>query len=89
SFYELVWEGGLHVRRFELSSTTRNRVRFEHIELALALAEVLAVEYEIPLPPVTPVEVEAAYLRRMKAKRAELGPPQLWELPRAIRGKPV
>ncbi len=25
----------------------------------------------------------------MKAKRAELGPPQLWELPRAIRGKPV
>jgi hypothetical protein len=89
SFYELVWEGGLHVRRFELSSTTRNRVPIEHIELALAMAEVLALEYDIPLPPVTPSEVEAAYLRRMKAKRAELGPSQVQELPAAIQGKPV
>jgi hypothetical protein len=89
SFYELVWEGGLHVRRFELSSTTRNKVKIEHIELATALAETLALEYDIPLPPVTPAEVEAAYLRRMKAKRAEVGPPQPVELPRFVEGKPV
>jgi hypothetical protein len=87
SFYELVWEGGLHVRRFELSSTTRNKVKIEHIELATALAETLALEYDVPLPPVTPAEVEAAYLRRMKAKRAELGPPQARELPPTIQGK--
>jgi hypothetical protein len=89
SFYELVWEGGLHVRRFELSSTTRNRVPVEHIELATALAETLALEYDIPLPPVTAEAVEAAYLRRMKAKRAELGEPQPRELPPAIQGKPM
>lgn len=82
-------EGGLHARRFELSSTTRNRVPIEHIELATALAETLALEYDIPLPPVTAAEVEAAYLRRMKAKGAELGPPQQLELPRAVEGKPV
>lgn len=89
SFYEVVWEGGLHVRRFELSSTTRNRIPIEHIELATALAETLALEYDIPLPPVTAEAVEAAYLRRMKAKRADLGPPQPRELPPAIQGKPV
>lgn len=89
SFYEVVWEGGLHVRRFELSSTTRNRIPIEHIELATALAETLALEYDIPLPPVTAAEVEAAYLRRMKAKRAELGPPQARNLPPIIQGKPV
>lgn len=89
SFYELVWEGGLHVRRFELSSTTRNRVPVEHIELAAALAETLALEYNIPLPPATAEAVEAAYLRRMKAKRAELGEPQPRELPPAIQGKPM
>jgi hypothetical protein len=89
SFYELVWEGGLHVRRFELSSTTRNRIPVEHIELATALAETLALEYNIPLPPVIAEEVEAAYLRRMKAKRAEPGSPQPRELPQAIQGKPM
>jgi|GEM_PF-2896529 len=89
SFYELVWEGGLHVRRFELSSTTRNRVPIEHIELATALAETLALEYDIPLPPVTAEEVEAAYLRRMKVKRVELGEPQPRDLPPALQGKPM
>ena len=89
SFYELVWEGGLHVRRFELSSTTRNRLPIEHIELATALAETLALEYDISLPPITAEAVEAAYLRRMKAKRAELGEPQSRELPPAIQGKPM
>ena len=89
SFYELVWEGGLQVRRFELSSTTRNHVPIEHIELATALGETLALEYDIPFPPVTAEAVEAAYLRRMKAKRAELGEPQPRELPTAIQGKPM
>lgn len=87
SFYELAWEGGLHVRRFELSGTTRNRVPFEHIELATLLAETLGAEYNLQPEPVAIEAVEAAYLRRMKAREAELGPAQLSDLPPAIQGQ--
>ncbi len=89
SFYELAWDGGLHVRRFEISGATRRKVPFEHIEVALRLAEALGVEQDLSLEPVTAVEVEAAYLRRMKAKGAKLGPPELAELPPAIQGQPA
>ncbi len=89
SFYELAWEGGLHVRRFEISGTTRNKIPFEHIELATMLAEALGFEYNLQPQPVTPAEVEAAYLRRMKAAGAELGPAQTANLPQAIEGQPV
>lgn len=90
SFYELAWEGGLHVRRFEISSTTRNHVPFEHIELATMLAEALGTEYDLHPEPVTPAEVEAAYLRRMKANEAELGaPPQGLSLPHGTEGQPA
>jgi hypothetical protein len=90
AFYELAWAGGLHVRRFELSSTTRNRLPVEHIELAHRLAEALGTEQGLAPDPVTPAEIEAAYLRRMKLKRAELGPPEPGlELPAAIQGQPL
>jgi len=90
SFYEIAWEGGLHVRRFEISGTSRNKIPFEHIEMAMMLAEVVGTEYGLQPEPVTPDEVEAAYLRRMKAKSAELGPPpEVAELPSAINGRPA
>ena len=89
SFYELAWNGGLNVRRFELSGTSRNKVPFEHIELALLLAETLGHEAGLLPEPVTATEVEAAYLRRMKAAEAEIGPPQLPEVPAAISGQPA
>jgi hypothetical protein len=89
SFYEASWDGGLHVRRFEMSSTTRNKIPFEHIELALLLAEALGAEQNLQAAPATAEQVEAAYLRRMKASKAELGPPQLKELPPAIQGQPA
>jgi hypothetical protein len=89
SFYELAWEGGRHVRRFELSSTSRHKLPVEHIELALELAETLALEQGVPLPPVSPAEVEAAFLRWLKVKRAEIGPPAVSELPPAIKGRPA
>jgi hypothetical protein len=89
SFYELAWDGGLRVRRFEMSSTTRRKVPFEHIEVALRLAEALGAEQDLRPEPVTAAEVEAAYLRRMKAKEAQLGPPELAGLPPAIHGQPV
>jgi hypothetical protein len=80
----------LHVRRFEISSTTRNHVPFEHIELATMLAEALGTEYDLHPEPVTPAEVEAAYLRRMKAGGAELGaPPQGISLPHGTEGQPA
>lgn len=88
-FYEVAWEGGLHVRRFELSGTTRNKVPFEHIELATLLAEAIGVEYNLRPEPVPVEAVEAAYLRRMKARGAELGPAQLTELPPAVQGQPA
>ena len=89
SFYELAWAGGFHVRRFEISGTTRNKIPFEHIEMAMRLAEAVGVEQGLHPEPATSEEIEAAYLRRMKAKAALLGPPQLTELPPAIQGKPV
>lgn len=89
SFYELAWNGGLNVRRFEISSTSRNKVPFEHIEVATLLAEALGVEASLQPEPVTPAEVEAAYLRRMKAAEAEIGPPQLQQVPPAISGQPA
>lgn len=89
SFYELAWEGGLHTRRFEISGTTRGHVPFEHIELATMLAEALGAEYNLQPEPVTAAAVEAAYLRRLKAAGAEIGPPQVTGLPQAIEGRPV
>jgi hypothetical protein len=89
SFYELAWQGGMRVRRFELSSTTRDRIPFEHIELATLMAEALGKEERLVTEPVTAAEVEAAYLRRMKAARAEIGPAELKELPAAIEAKPA
>jgi hypothetical protein len=87
SFYELAWNGALNVRRFELSGTTRNKVPFEHIELATLIAEALGAEGGLAPEPVTPEEVEAAYLRRMKAAGAEIGPAQIRELPKGVQGQ--
>ena len=89
NFFELAWEGGLHVRRFEISSTTRNKIPFEHIELALRMAEALGEEIDLGPEPVTAAQVEAAYLRRMKADVVELGLSTLKEVPLAIEGQPV
>jgi hypothetical protein len=89
NFYELAWSGGLNVRRFEISSTTRNKIPFEHVELALRLAEALGEEIDLRPEPVTAAQVEAAYLRRMKADGAELGPSALETVPQAIEGKPM
>jgi hypothetical protein len=93
SFYELSWDGGLRSRHFELSNTTRNKIPFEHTELAVRLAEVVA-EGERP-DPASPEEVEAAYLRRIfnprKGKEycVEMGPPQPENLPAGVGGTPV
>jgi hypothetical protein len=87
AFYECAWEGGLHVRRFELSGTTRNRIPFEHIEIAILLAEALGAETNLHPEPISIEAVEAAYLRRMKVREAELGPAKLTELPPAIQGQ--
>ena len=89
AFYELAWDGGQHVRRFDVSSTTRQKVPVEHTEIAVALAEALA-GLDGPRPePATPGEIEAAFLHRMKAARAELGPPET-DLPLAqVAGKPL
>lgn len=94
SFYELTWQGGYNVRRFEISGPRIKNVPFEHIELAFCMAEIVfgqgqGNEDEAILEPVSPQEIEAAYLRRLKAKRAEVLAPQITELPRVIRGKPV
>lgn len=88
NFYEATWGGGLFVRRFEISSTTRNKVPFEHTELALRLIECLDEEKTALPAPATPGEVEAAYLRRMKAGGAELGPSEA-TLPEGIAGTPA
>jgi hypothetical protein len=84
SFYELAWEGGIRVRRFELSSTTRNRIRFEHTELAVRLAEAVA---DAKPEPASAEEIEGAYLRRMRVSSAELGPPQVKDVP--VEGTPM
>ena len=87
SYYELAWAGGLHVRRFELSSTSRQKIPVEHIELATALAETLALEAGLELPPVTAEQVEAAYLRRLKVERVSFGQPDGAPLSQAVRGR--
>ncbi len=89
NFYEASWEGGLHTRYFELSSTTRQKIPFEHIELAVMLAETLAGEAGLHTEPVTDSQVEAAYLRRMKAAAATIGPPPAVALSLAIDGQPA
>jgi hypothetical protein len=89
SFYECSWDGGLHVRRFDMSSTSRKKIPFEHIELATLLAETLGTERGLQAEPSTAEQVEAAYLRRMKAGEAELGPSHLKELSPAIQGQPM
>ena len=92
SLYELAWEGGLRVRHFEMSNTTRGKVPFEHTELAVRIAE--AVGDAVP-KAATPEEVEAAYLRRALSPRrggessAEMGPPPAEALPSAISGQAV
>lgn len=90
SFYELAWEGGLHVRRFDLNGTSKNKVPIEHIELAIQMVETLAAEYGLAIDPVTANDVEAAYLRRLKIRRAELVRPKPGlVLPRLIKGTPA
>ncbi|GIK38121.1 MAG: hypothetical protein BroJett011_19540 [Chloroflexota bacterium] len=89
SFYELAWNGALNVRRFEISGTTRNKIPFEHVELATMIAEALGTETGLTPDPVEAGEVEAAYLRRMKATGAEIGPAQFKEVPQAVQGKPA
>lgn len=69
-FYELGWADGS--RTFELHNTRRNKLPVEHTELAMALAEILAGDARPD--SATPQEIEAAFLRRMKAKQAELLP---------------
>ncbi len=88
AFYELSWDGGLHIRRFEVSSTTRQGIPFEHIEMATRFAEVIAQEFGLQFKPVSPEEIEAAYLRRMKVSGATLQDP-IGELPPTIKGDPV
>ena len=88
SFYELSWNGGLNVRYFEISGTTRKKIPFEHVELATMLAEALALDYGVQQEPVSAGEVEAAYLRRMKAPEAVIAPPPDQELPQAVSGQP-
>ncbi|MCP4287957.1 MAG: hypothetical protein GY792_26560, partial [Gammaproteobacteria bacterium] len=44
SFYELTWQGGYNVRRFEISGTRIKKVPFEHIEQAFCMAEILLGE---------------------------------------------
>jgi len=74
-FYEAAWEGGEKHRRFEISGTTKNRIPVEHTEIALAMGEILAGDDEdAKVEPTTPAEIEAAYLRRMKATGVKLGP---------------
>lgn len=89
NFYELSWAGGLHVRYFEIGGTTRQKIPFEHIELATLLAETLAAEAGLQAEPVTAEAVEAAYLRRLKTAGALIGPAGAVALPQAIEGKPV
>jgi hypothetical protein len=89
NFYELSWAGGLHVRYFEIGGATRQKIPFEHIELATLVAEVLAAEAGLQAEPVTAEAVEAAYLRRLKAAGALIGPAGAAALPQAIDGKPV
>lgn len=73
-FHEISWDGGESSRRFELSSTSKNRLPVEHTELALAMALVLAGPDYRP-EPAGPAEIEAAFIRRMKASKIVLGPP--------------
>jgi hypothetical protein len=93
SSYETAWDGGLRSRYMELSNTTRNAVPFEHTELAVRLAEVLA---DGGLPdPAPPEEIEAAYLRRVfnprkgKTYTVEMGPPPEQALPNGVDGSPL
>jgi hypothetical protein len=92
ALYELAWEGGLRVRHFEMSNTTRGSVPFDHTELAVRVAE--AVGGAAP-EPAAPEEVEAAYLRRALSPRrggeaaAEMGPPPAEALPPAVAGQAV
>jgi hypothetical protein len=88
-YYELVWDGGQQVRRFELSNTSRAKLPVEHIELAVALAEALAGE-EGPRPEASgPEAIEALFLRRMKISGAELGPPMTTLPLERLDGQPV
>jgi len=69
TFYELAWEGGGHIRQFELPISP-----IEHTETVLAMAEVLAGDgVRAELAP--PEDIEGAYLRRVGATKVVLGPP--------------
>ncbi|MEM7346883.1 MAG: hypothetical protein AAF485_21805 [Chloroflexota bacterium] len=88
AFYEVSWDGGLHIRRFEVSSTSRNRIAFEHIEVATRFAEVIAQEFDLSCEAISPEQIEAAYLRRMKVNTVRLaGATQ--PIPPAIKGTPA
>lgn len=88
NFFELSWAGGVHVRYFEIGGTTRQKVPFQHIELATLLAETLGAEYGLTPEPVTADTVEAAYLRRMKATGAVIDHGS-GAVPKTIQGRPV
>jgi len=70
SLARVAWADGS--RRFELRNTWRNGLPLEHTELAVALADVLSGDARPE--PATPQEIEAACLRRMKARTAKLLP---------------
>lgn len=73
-FFEVSWNEGEFIRRFELSATSRNRIPVEHTEIALGIAQALAGPDARPEPADTKA-IEAAFLRRMKAVKITLGPP--------------
>ena len=80
AFYELTWvdeaAGTYRSRRFDLNNSSRRKIPVEHVELAVAIAQV-AGKLAITPEPAEPDEIEAAFLRRMKVEKAVLGPPDI------------
>ena len=91
SLYQVTWDGGAHSRLFEVSNTTRNGLKLEHTELAVAIAEVLYGAGLSELESVTPEEIELAYLTRMRASQATLGGPKAVIISKDLvpEGRPV
>jgi hypothetical protein len=89
-FYELIWAGGQSIRRFELSSTSQNKLPVEHTELAIALAEVVAGDGGPRPIPADPEEIEAAFIYKMKLEQVTMGRPTMQALPPGrLEGRPV
>jgi hypothetical protein len=89
-FYELLWDEGRQIRRFEISSTSQNKLPVDHTEIAIAIAAALAGE-DGPRPePATPEEIEAALIAKMKLEEVTMGSPTLSTLPAGRgEGRPV